>query len=391
MLPGFASHAINLAKWHGRTGKVGFRVFPARAALAALIVLFPLGVFAQAGAPVPAVVVAPAEMTPVRESEGFTGRATAQQRVDIRARVTGFLEEMPFQEGGQVKAGDLLYRIEDTDYRAAVAAIEGSIQSAQAALDLAKLEQGRKTELVRREAVAQNELDIATAQVGQAAGQLAQLDASLDQAKLQLSYTEISAPFDGIVSLSAVDVGALVGPDAGALTTLTKLDPIYVTFPVASATVLDYQARILAGTATGVGSVRLTLANGAPFAEPGTVDYISPEVAEGTDTILIRAVFPNPAGTLRDGALVNVTLEDKTAVDQLTVARQAVQRDQMGAYVLVVDAESKVALRRVETGLTDLGRIVITSGLKEGENVIVDGINKVRPGITVDAATGQAG
>ena len=367
------------------------RLHPVRAALAAVFLLAPQALLAQAGAPAPAVVVAPAEMTPVRESEGFTGRATAQQRVDIRARVTGFLEEMPFQEGGRVKAGDVLYRIEDTDYRAAVAAIEGSIQSAQAQLDLARLEQGRKTELVSRQAVAQNELDVATAQVGQAAGQLAQLDASLDQAKLQLSYTEITAPFDGIVGLSTVDVGALVGPDSGALTTLTKLDPVYVTFPVASATVLDYQARVAAGAATGVGAVRVTLPNGAAFPEPGTLDFIAPTVSDGTDTILLRARFANPDGVLRDNALVGVTLEDKTPVSQLTVPRQAVQRDQMGAYVLVVDAESKVELRRVETGLTDVGRIVIPSGLKAGENVIVDGINKVRPGITVDAATGQAG
>ncbi|PZQ48419.1 MAG: efflux RND transporter periplasmic adaptor subunit [Rhodovulum sulfidophilum] len=366
------------------------RLYRVRAISAALLVLVATGALAQTTPP-PAVVVTPAEMTEVRESGGFTGRAAAQQRVDIRARVVGFLEAMNFQEGGKVKQGDVLYRIEDADYRAAVAAIEGSIQSAQAQLDLAKLEQSRKTELVQRQAVAQNELDVATAQVGQASGQLAQLQASLDQAKLQLSYTEITAPFDGIIGLSSVDVGALVGPDSGALTTLTKLDPIYVTFPVATATVLDYQRRMADGTATGLGAVHLTLPDGVAYDQTGTLDFIAPDVATGTDTILIRAEFPNPKGTLRDQALVNVTLEDKTPVSQLTVPQQAVQRDQMGAFVLVVDAQSKVELRRVETGLTDLGRVVISSGLKEGENVIVDGINKVRPGITVDAATGQAG
>jgi membrane fusion protein (multidrug efflux system) len=368
------------------------RVNSIRAALAAFALVLPQGAFAQAGAPPdPAVTVAAAEMTEVRETGGFTGRAVAEQRVDIRARVVGFLEKENFQEGAKVAAGEVLYQIEDTDYKAAVAATEGSIQSAQAELDLAKLEESRKSVLVQRQAVAQNELDIATANVGKAAGQLAQLDASLDQAKLQLSYTEITAPFDGIIGLSAVDIGALVGPESGAINTLTKLDPIYVTFPVASAIVLDYQARVAAGTASGVGAVHVTLANGTEFAQSGTIDFIAPTVSEGTDTITLRAIFPNPDGILRDNALVNVTLEGKKPLSQLTVPQQAVQRDQMGAYVLVVDAQSKVELRRIETGPTDGGRVVISSGLKAGENVIVDGINKVRPGITVDAATGQAG
>ncbi|TPE51630.1 efflux RND transporter periplasmic adaptor subunit [Amaricoccus solimangrovi] len=362
-----------------------------RAALISLSLLIAGAAGAQTAAPKPAVTVAPAEMTQVRGTAGFTGRAVATQRVDIRARVTGFLEQMNFREGAQVKAGDVLYRIEDTDYRAAVAATEGSIQSAQASLDFAKLEQDRKRQLVRQQAVAENELDFATASVGQAEGQLAQLEATLDQAKLKLSYTEITAPFDGIIGLSAVDVGALVGPESGALTTLTQLDPIYVTFPVATATVLDYQERIAAGKATALGAVHLTLANGTPFAQAGSLDFVAPTVQQGTDTITLRATFANPDRILRDNALVNVTLEAKTPEADLTIPRQAVQRDQMGAFVLVVDAQSKVELRRVETGATQLDRIVITSGLKEGENVIVDGINKVRPGITVDAATGQAG
>lgn len=361
------------------------------AASAAILALIAGQAGAQSGAPAPAVTVAPAEMTAVRETAGFTGRAVADQSVDIRARVIGFLEEMNFREGAEVKAGDTLYKIEDADYRAAVAAIEGSIQAAQASLDLARLEEDRKSQLVARDAVAQNELDMATAAVGEASGQLAQLNASLDQAKLQLSYTEITAPFDGFVDLSAFDVGALVSPESGPLTTLTKLDPIYVTFSVASALVLDYQARTAAGEATEIGAVRLTLANGAEFPESGTLDFISPTVQQGTDTVTVRATFPNPDGLLRDSALVKVTLEGEEAQEQLTVPSQAVQRDQAGAFVLVVDAESKVELRRVETGAAQLGRIVIGTGLEAGENVIVDGINKVRPGITVDAATGQAG
>jgi membrane fusion protein (multidrug efflux system) len=263
--------------------------------------------------------------------------------------------------------------------------------AAEAERRLAELERDRKAELVRRQAVAQSELDIAEAQLGRADGTLARLRGTLERQRLELSYTEINAPFTGIVGLSTVDVGALVGPDTGPLTTLTRLDPIEVTFPVATAVVLDYQARIQAGEARREAIVHLTLPNGAPYPLAGDIDYVSADVAQGTDTITIRALFDNPDGTLRDGALVGVTLEQREPERVLTVPQQAVQRDQAGAFVLVVAPDSTVGLRRVETGLTTAGRTVIAEGLTEGETVVTDGVNKVRPGIVVDAAVASGG
>jgi membrane fusion protein (multidrug efflux system) len=241
---------------------------------------------------------------------------------------------------------------------------------------------------VRRKAVAQNELDVAEAQLGRAEGEVARLQGTLERQKLQLSYTEITAPFAGTAGLSAVDVGALVGPDSGPLTTLTLLDPIEVTFPVATALVLDYHEAVASGAASRLATVHLTLPNGVLYPIAGDLDYISADVAQGTDTVTVRATFQNPDGVLLDGALVGVSLEQREPEQRLTVPQQAVQRDQAGTFVLVVGDDGKVELRRVTVARVERGRAIVTDGLAEGENVITEGVNKVRPGIVVDAAVG---
>lgn len=341
--------------------------------------------------PVPAVSVAMAKMTEVRTQAGFTGRVTAEQKVDIVPRVPGFLEAIAFKEGSRVEAGALLYRIQDDDYRAQVDEIQGSIQSAEAQRDLAALERDRKSQLVAKKAVAQSELDVASAELLKAEGELARLQGSLERARLQLSYTEITAPFAGTVGLTSAHIGALVGPDTGPLTTLTRLDPMDVTFPVATSIYLNFRERVAKGEASTEDNIQVTLPNGTVYPETGTIDYVSADVGQGTDSLTVRAKFPNPDGWLLDGALVKVAFEDTKGTEALTVPQQAVQRDQQGAFVLVVGPDSKVEVRRVETDVTVRGRTVIRNGLEAGEKVIVDGINKVRPGITVDAAVATDG
>jgi membrane fusion protein (multidrug efflux system) len=353
---------------------------------AALAAVLAGAAVAQQGAPVPAVVVALVETRDVSESAVFTGRAVAQQKVEIRARVSGFVEEIAFAEGQPVEAGALLFRIEDDAYRAALAEVEARMAAAEAERRLAEIERDRQAKLVARQATAQAVLDVAEANLAKAEAEARRLAAERDHAALDLSYTEIRAPFAGVPGLTSADEGALVGPESGPLVTLVRTDPMTVEFPIPERLALEFNARVEAGEASRVGAVALTLADGSVFPEPGDIDFADAQVAEGTDTIVVRATFANPSGRLRDGALVRGTLTAETPQRLLTVPQQAVQRDLQGFFALVVGPDGVVEQRRVTPGLTAAGRTVIAEGLAEGEQVIVEGLNKARPGATVDAA-----
>lgn len=338
------------------------------------------------GAPLPAVVVAEAQRVELAQTATFTGRLVATQKVDLIPRVSGFVEEIGFTEGRRVAAGDVLFVIEDEAYRAAVAETEGLIDSAEAELRLAELERDRTATLVDRDTVSQAELDRAEAVVGQSEGNVARLEAQLSRAELDLSYTQITAPFEGIAGLSQVDVGALVTPQSGPLVTLTSLDPIFVEFSVSTGLLLEFRRAVQAGEIEPEGLISLILPDGTTYDRDGTVDFIDAEVAQGTDTILLRAVFENPDTELPDGALVNVLLSQSTPEPRLAIPAQAVQRDLAGAFAMVVAEGDVVEQRRIDVGDTAQGLTAILSGLEEGERVITDGVNKVRPGIQVDAA-----
>lgn len=366
---------------------VGLRVNRMRAIAAIMFSLvFAVPLVAQE-ATLPAVIVAPAEMSGLGDTARFSGRLVASQKVELRARVSGFIQSIDFVEGATVKMGDRLYTIESQAYEAVVQEVEGAIKAAEAQLSLAEIERTRKQQLVDRQAVAQSELDIAVANVGKAEGEVLRLQGELDRASLDVSYTDIAAPFDGVMGLSIFDVGAFVGPESGALTTLTRLDPMTVEFPIPSTVYINFRQSQARGEATGAANISLLLPNGSEYSELGKLDFIDAEVARGTDTVIVRAVFDNPDGLLLDGALVTVQLLSEDPEIVLNVPQQAIQRDQAGDFVMVVDQQSMVEQRRVSVARTSEGRSVISEGLQEGELIIIEGINKVRPGIEVDAAT----
>jgi membrane fusion protein (multidrug efflux system) len=336
---------------------------------------------ASGAAVVPAVTVARVVIEDYRPTATFTGRVEAIHKVELRARIDGFLEKRLFDEGSDVKEGALLFVIEKGLYKAAVDEAQAQVAKAEATLQLAEIEVKRQTELVQKTASPQARLDETIARRGEAQGALLAAKANLEKAQLQLGYTDITAPIAGRISRTNVSVGNYVTPSTGTLATIVSQDPIYVSFPVTQRELLELRKE--ESDNRGDYSVFLQLADGSRYDKAGKVDYLGVTVNQGTDTVQARAVFPNPNRTLIDGALVSVVAEVGKSDKALLVPQQALQADQAGVFVLVVDKDNKVEVRRVEVGESRGARIVVTKGLSEGERVVTEGIQRVRPGQVV--------
>jgi membrane fusion protein (multidrug efflux system) len=361
---------------------------PARAiAIAGLGLLSCCGsAFAQAAPPPPAVSVIPVASREITDTANFVGRIVAINKVDIVARVPGFIEERYFTEGQQVKTGDLLFRIEQATYKAALEQQQANVAKAKATEANAALQLERGKELVRSQNIPQATVDQRAADEGTAHADVLVAQAALEQAKINFDYTEIHSPIDGRIGLANFTVGNLVGPSSGSLATIVSQDPIYVIFQASERDVLEYKHRITAeGDKNGHVVVRIKLPDGSMYPLPGLSNFLDIQVGTTTDTVAVRAQFPNPQGLLVPGGFVGVTVERGAPKQQLVVPQSAVQIDQAGHYVLVVDDAKKVELRRVTTGPEQGPDIVVTAGLKKGELIIVEGIQKVRPGQVVTA------
>jgi membrane fusion protein (multidrug efflux system) len=320
----------------------------------------------------------------VTETVDFVGRVTAVDKVDVVARVPGFIEERKFVEGQNVKKGDLLYRIEQATYKAAVEQQRANLAKAKAAEVNARLQLERAKELVRNQNVSQATLDQRAADEAGAHADVMQAEALLNQAEINLGYTEIRSPIDGRIGLASFTEGNLVQPSSGKLATIVRQDPIYVIFQVSERDVLEYKRRIAESTDKNAHvTVHFKLPNGRPYPHVGTSNFLDVQVDPNTDTVSVRAQVANPDNVLIASGIVGVTVERGAPKPVLVIAQAAVQLDQAGSYVLVVDQTNKVEQRRISTGI-ELGRdIVVSEGLKEGELLIVEGIQKVRPGQVV--------
>lgn len=340
---------------------------------------------AAAAPPIPVGVVQVAKRA-TNPGQTFIGRVEAVDNVNLIARVEEFLRQRSYEEGQVVKKGDLLFVLEKANYQAQLDAAEANLAKAQADADNAKQQADRARVLVRQQATSEAVLDDRIAQEKQTAAVVAQVRASLEQAKINLGYTEIRAPFTGRIGRAAYSVGALVGPSSGTLASIVSQDPIYVSFPVSDRTILEFTRGERATATTEGVAVRLTLSTGMTYPEPGVIDYTGLKVDPNTDTLSVRAKFPNPKGTLVDGQFVRVLTESKEPVEALVIPQKAVLTDQGGNFVLLVDTEKRAVQRRISTAQTIGSDIVVSTGLKEGETIMVDGLQRVRPGQAVDPA-----
>jgi membrane fusion protein (multidrug efflux system) len=320
----------------------------------------------------------------------FVGRTRAFESVEIRARVTGQLESRDFDEGGQVQAGQILFRIEPGRYQAKFAQAEAELAAAEADLNRARVDLARFEELLKANNVAAQQVDEARAEVLVRHAAVKTAKAAIALAQLDLDYTEIRAPIAGRIDIARYDVGNLVGPDAGVLARINLMDPMSVTFSISETAYLRILRERQAAEAAGEKVrdtrhvPRIRLPDGSIYEHPGEFDFIDNKVDEQTGTILVRAVFPNPS-LLLPGQFVNVVLERQDASEAIVIPQAAVLTDQAGRYVLIVNDQQKIEVRRVVTGQTYGIGWEIKDGLAPADRVVLYGIQQVRPGLAVKA------
>ncbi len=355
---------------------------------------------APAGPP-PAVGVVQAKKVPITQTSEFVGRIQAINRVALVSRVTAFLEQRLFTEGSEVHKGDLLYKLEQPPFQAAVESAQGAVGQQQAQLQNATITLGRAQSLLNTPAGQRSTVDDATASQRSYAAQVLSAQAQLQQAQINLNYTEIKAPIDGRISATAVTEGNVVSPSSGTLATLVSQDPEYVVFPVALRDLLDLRTKYATRGGYDAVVIKLRLPNGEIYGQTGRLDYSSPTVSTTTDTVTLRADIANPSlpnaaigktklHELVDGEFVTVLVEGAQPVEVLQIPRSAVLSDQQGDYVYVVGADNKAQQARVQLGQSDGTNASVMSGLAEGQSVVVDGVQRVHAGQAVSPGPAAA-
>ena len=359
-----------------------------KSTIGAVLLLLSAGALAQPAPPkaVPVGVVE-AVRQPVTRGSSFTGRIEATEKVEIRARVTGYLDAVLFKEGDTVAAGAPLYRIEKAPFEAALQEARGALVQAQGSYANASVQRQRADELVKTNATSVATRDERRAAETNAQGAVIRADANVSTAQINLSYTDITAPIGGRISRSAVTKGNVVSPDSGVLTVILSEDPIYAVFPVSQREFLRVQETEKALN-TDTLLVKLRFADGTAYPQDGKINFVDVRVDRGTDTVIVRAVVPNPHGVLVDGQFVTVTVQGDTPDEKIVVPKAALIADQGGTYVFVAE-NGKAVVKRLKLGPEVGTNVAVEAGLQGGEQVIVEGLQGLRPDAPVAPAPVQ--
>ena len=369
------------------------KMFLAAAALAAAFILSgcqnSAGKATQSGSPEVAVVEIKPERVAITTE--LPGRTSAYLVAEVRPQVSGIIQKRFFTEGSDVKAGDVLYQIDPATYQAAWDSAKAQLARAEANISTARVRAERYKELVEIKAVSRQEFDDATAALKQAEADIEGGKAAVETARINLAYTRVTAPISGRIGRSSVTVGALVMAGQGmSLATIQQIDPVYVDVTQSSAVLLRLQKAMASGAlkrdSANRARVKLILEDGTPYPLEGALQFQDVTVDPSTGSYILRIVFANPKRILLPGMFVRAVLEEGVSEQALLVPQQGVSRDPKGNPVaLIVDAESKVQ-QRVLTVVRTIGdKWLVSDGLAPGDRVIVEGVQKVRPGSTVKA------
>jgi membrane fusion protein (multidrug efflux system) len=349
----------------------------------------------------PAVSTIVAERKPVTESSDFVGRIEAQFRVDLRARVTGFLQERLFAEGQEVRAGDVLFRLEKPPFEAQLEQARAQLASAQAQAINSRVSLQRAQELRTTGTGTQAALDTALAADRTSAATVLGAQAQVRIAEINLAYTNVLAPVDGKIGRATYAIGNVVAPTSDVLATIVSQDPMRVSFTVSQRQALELRNRYESRGGVNAVVVRIKLTDGTAYPHDGHIEFIDTQVDRNTDTLLVRALIPNPIRTtaragsasdreLVDGQFVTVAVEGAEKVPAIVIPRAAVLQDQGGTYVFVVGEGNKAERRNVTLGRSTSAEAVVERGLNGGEAVITEGMQRVTPNQPVNPAPAGA-
>ncbi len=328
--------------------------------------------------PPPEVSVAQVVSRDVRQWDEFTGRVTAVETVELRPRVSGYVERVAYEEGQEVRKGDLLFLIDQRSYRAAFDRARADLERARSEAKLAASELVRAQTLVDARAISGEEFDARNAAAAQGNASVRAAEAALDRARLDLEFTEVRAPIDGRAGRAVVTVGNLAQADSTLLTTLVSLDPVHVYFEADEQTYLGYNELARRGErGESLNPVRIGLANETGYPHAGTLDFTDNQVDPRTGTIRARAVVPNPNRVFTPGLFARVQLEGSGVFHALLIDDKAVLTDQDRKYVFVLGPGNTAVRRDIELGNVIGGLRVVSSGLEPADQVIVHGVQKV--------------